>query len=70
MGKTAEPFNNENNLEEWYDGRTHCYICDKYCCDKTPEQIREILDKIAKFAYSVLLKQETEKQMNSANTNK
>ena len=37
-------------VEDYYIGHTHVRICDDYCRDKTPEQVREILDRIAKNA--------------------
>ena len=51
-----------NVVEDFYIGNTHVMICDDYCRDKTPEQVQEILDRIAARALPVLQRQMREEQ--------
>lgn len=37
-------------VQDFYIGNTHIKICDDYCKDKTPEQVQEILKRIAQQA--------------------
>ena len=62
MGRKTEPPQMGHIVKEWYNGNTHCIICDDYCREKTPEQVREILARCAAVAYPNLLKQETERK--------
>lgn len=62
MGRKIEPPKVGHIVKEWYDGNTHCIICDDYCRDKTPEDVEAILDRIAKLVYPDLLKQEMERR--------
>lgn len=66
MGRKVEPPKMGHIVKEWYDGNTHCIICDDYCRDKTPEQVQEILDRCAAIAYPSLLKQEMERRAREA----
>lgn len=43
-------------VEEYKFGNTRCRICDDYCCNKTPEDVKKILDRIEEIAYPALLK--------------
>lgn len=62
MGRKVEPPKVGHIVKEWYDGNTHCIICDDYCRDKTPEDVEAILDRIATLVYPDLLKQELERR--------
>ncbi len=66
MGRKVEPPKVGHIVKEWYDGNTHCIICDDYCRDKTPEDVEAILDRIAKLVYPDLLKQEMERRRREA----
>lgn len=66
MGRKIEPPKVGHIVKEWYDGNTHCIICDDYCRDKTPEDVEAILDRIAKLVYPDLLKQEMERRKKEA----
>ena len=46
-----------NVVEDYYVGTTHIVICDDYCKNTTPEEIREILNRIASRALPILQKQ-------------
>jgi hypothetical protein len=46
-----------NVVEDYYVGTTHIVICDDYCKNTTPEEIQEILDRIAARALPILQKQ-------------
>lgn len=41
-------------VRDYYIGNTHVRICDDYCRDKTPEDVQEILDRIAARALPAL----------------
>ncbi len=58
MGRKVEPPKMGHIVKEWYDGNTHCIICDDYCRDTTPEEVEAILDHIADIAYPNLYAQE------------
>lgn len=62
MGRKVEPPKVGHIVKEWYDGNTHCIICDDYCRDKTAEEVEAILDRIATLVYPDLLKQELERR--------
>lgn len=40
-----------NVVKDFYVGNTHIRICDDYCRDKTPEQVKQILANIARISY-------------------
>ncbi len=58
MGRKVGPPKMGHIVKEWYDGNTHCIICDDYCRDTTPEEVEAILDHIADIAYPNLYAQE------------
>lgn len=66
MGRKIEPPKVGHIVKEWYDGNTHCIICDDCCRDKTPEDVEAILDRIAKLVYPDLLRQEMERRKKEA----
>lgn len=48
MAKRDEILKPGHVVEEFYIGKTHVKICDDYCRDKTPEDVKKILDDLAK----------------------
>lgn len=55
-------------VRDYYNGPTHIMVDDRYCRDKTPEEIKAIYKKVAEDAYPVLLNQYLQKLKNNQNT--
>jgi len=49
-------------VEEFYIGRTKVRICDDYCRDKTPEEVKKILDRITRIAQDAYIAAQIRKQ--------
>lgn len=47
MKKQQNKIEEGNVVEEFTLGETKVKICDDYCKDKTPEEVKKILDEIA-----------------------
>ena len=56
-------------VRDFYIGNTHVKIDDEYCRDKTPEEVQEILDRIADRAYRAIYGAEQQKKMEELQTN-
>ncbi len=48
-------------VKDFYVGHTHIKICDDCCRDKTPEQVKEILNRIARIAIGSMRRAAAEK---------
>ena len=48
-------------VKDYYIGHTHVKICDDYCRDKTPEQVQQILDNIARITVGSVREAQKEK---------
>lgn len=60
-------------VRDFYMGKTHVMIDDTYCRDKTPEEVQEILDRIAANAFRAInaahyRKMQEEKSVNETET--
>lgn len=56
-------------VRDFYIGNTHVKIDDEYCRDKTPEEVQEILDRIADRAYRAIYGAEQQKKMEELQKN-
>ena len=50
-----------NVVKDFYVGHTHIKICDDCCRDTTPEQVEEILTRIARIAIGSMMAAAEEK---------
>lgn len=51
-----------NVVKDFYVGHTHIKICDDSCRDTTPEQVDDILTRIARIALSAMRSAAAEKE--------
>jgi len=49
-------------VKDFYVGHTHIKICDDSCRNKTPEQVQEILERIARITYGAMVAAAEEKE--------
>ena len=55
-------------VKDFYVGHTHIVICDDYCRDKTPEEVKETMRRIARIAIGSM-RAATEEKMNQEQGN-
>lgn len=68
MGRKIEPPKVGHIVKEWYDGNTHCIICDDYCRDLTPEEKERRRERVSEVAYELLYRQEMKRRKEAAAT--
>lgn len=54
-----------NVVKQFQNGKLQVNICDDYCRDKTPEEIREIIIKLERISYPSLVKIQRQKQIDN-----
>lgn len=59
-----------NVVKDFYVGKTHIKICDDCCRDTTPEQVEEILARIARIAISSMRAADEKNKVNKGSVEK